>query len=529
MREHLAKFVIVGLLVLVVGLPFVLRPLGAGGSTGEEDFGEPVGKLIVITPHNEQIRFELSHAFNRWRVDQGLGPITFDWRASGGTTDLRRGILSQFEGKAAAGRIGDGIGADLFFGGGEYDHNKLAKGIAVVDAEGNEVMTPVAVAPNLPDGLLEEAFPTATIGGERLYHKDLLWVGTCLSSFGIVYNRDLLAMLELDEPTTWADLADGRYENWVALADPGHSGSISATFNTVLRRQGWTEGWATMRRVYANARYFSSAASKVPVDVSAGEAAAGMCIDFYGRTQAGAVAADGWTGDIEGKGISRVGYADPVVAGKSMTATTADPITLLLGAPNRELAEQFVAWNLSKSAQRLWQAKVGTEDGPIKYELRRQPIRRDLFTAEQKADWSDPEIDPFPTAVAIMPGMPDFFGAVAPVTQAMAIDIHNDLVAAWRAILRTPDSHPDKPEMLRLFDQMPEVLTLTWPDKGMAQDWQAILSDENHPRHGEAAKTLKDFMTAFNDRDDDQKLKDKLAWTLFIQKNYRQIASMGAD
>ncbi|MBB6431651.1 ABC transporter substrate-binding protein [Algisphaera agarilytica] len=524
MREHLAKIVIVTLMLLVVGVPFLLRPNDASGKLTDSDgAGE---RLIIYTPHNEQIRLEMSHAFNAWRGEQGLSPVKFDWRASGGTSDLRKTILAQFEAKAKKSQEDSGIGADLFFGGGEYDHNKLASGLKI-KRDGEEVKIAVAVPADIPQAVLDEAFPQALIGGEQLYHPDKLWIGTALSSFGIVYNRDLLVMLDLKEPTTWADLTDPAYQNWVALADPGHSGSIGATFNTLLKRTGWTEGWAVMRRVFANARYFASAASKVPVDVSSGEAAAGMCIDFYGRTQAGAIAAAGWSGDTEGQGMSRVGYADPVVDGKSMTATTADPVSLLRGAPHRETAEQFITWLLSKESQRLWQAKLDTEGGPIRYELRRQPIRADLYTAEEKATWSDPQIDPYPTAVPIMPGMPDFFSAVSPVSQAMAIDVHQDLIAAWRAILRTPDDHPDKPEMLRLFDEMPPELTLTWPDEELANDWQSAVGDVDHPRHSEAAGVLADFMDRFRGRDDDQKLKDKLAWTLFFRDNYRQIASMG--
>ncbi len=524
MREHLAKIVIVGLMLLVVGVPFVLRPDDASGTRTDAD--GPADRLIIYTPHNEQIRLEMSTAFNAWRSAQGLSPVVFDWRASGGTSDLRKTILAQFEAKARQGREDEGVGADLFFGGGEYDHNKLASGVKI-ERDGEEIKVRVAVAATLPEGLLETVFPSATIGGERLYHANKLWVGTALSSFGIVYNRDLLLMLGLDEPTTWADLADPAYQNWLALADPAHSGSIGATFNTVLKRTGWTEGWSMMRRVFANARYFSNSASKVPVDVSSGEAAAGMCIDFYGRTQAGAVAAAGWSGDVEGERTSRVGYTDPVVDGRSMTATTADPITLLRGAPDRETAEQFIAWLLTKESQRLWQAKLGTEGGPVRYELRRQPIRPDLFTAEEKQTWADPQIDPYPTAVPIMAGMPDFFSAVSPITQAMAIDVHQDLVAAWRAILKTPDTHPDKAEMLRLFDEMPPALTLTWPDAELEQNWRAAVGEVDHPRHAEAAQVLSDFMARFNGRDDDQKLKDKLTWTLFFRDNYRQIASMG--
>lgn len=521
----MAKIVIVALMLAVVGVPFLLRPPQAGGTAG--DTAGPGDKLIIYTPHNEQIRFEVSRAFNIWRKEQGLGPVIFDWRASGGTSDLRKTILAQFEAKARGGKEDDGIGADLFFGGGEYDHKKLASGVKTGKGD-EERKVSVSIKPNLPDGLLDEVFPERLIGGENLVHPDLLWTGTALSSFGIVYNRDLLAMLDLPEPTTWADLADPAYQNWVALADPGHSGSIGATFNTILRRSGWTEGWSMMRRVFANSRYFASVASKVPVDVSSGEAAAGMCIDFYGRTQVGAVEAAGWSGDAEGQTTSRIGYTDPVVAGRSMTATTADPITLLRGAPHPETAEQFIAWVLSKDAQRLWQQRLDTPGGPERYELRRQPIRADLFTAAEKAEWSDPEIDPYPTAVPIMPGMPDFFSAVATVSHSMAIDVHSDLVAAWRAIIRTPDDHPDKAEMLRLFDEMPEILTLRWPDEDLAQNWQAVLSDTEHARHAEAAGVMSDFMDRFNDREDDQKLKDKLRWTLFFRDNYRKIAEMGA-
>ncbi|MEM9883777.1 MAG: extracellular solute-binding protein [Planctomycetota bacterium] len=532
MREHTAKIVIVGLMLLVVGVPFALRPRGAAGVAGvSETPTDYVGRLVVYTPHNEQIRLEMGAGFNRWRAAEGLGPIDFDWRASGGTSDLRRTILAQFESKARQGRLDEGIGADLFFGGGEFDHDRIAGGVRVT-VDGEDIEEPVAVVPRLPEGLLREALPNDTIGGERLVHEDGRWVGTALSSFGIVYNRDLLVMLDRPEPESWRDLTHPAYRGWVALADPGHSGSISAAFNTVLRRQGWTEGWATLRRVFANARYFASAASKVPVDVSSGEAAAGMCIDFYGRTQAGAVAAAGWSGDTAGVGISRLGYVDPVVGGKSMTATTADPITLLRGAPNREVAEQFVAWVLSKDAQRLWQTKLGTpldEGGPLRFELRRQPIRADLFVAEEKATWTDPEIDPYPTAVPILDGVPDFFSMVRAVTPAMGIHTHKDLTAAWAAIQRTPDDHPDRPEMLRLFDAMPETLTLTWPSAELDDGgWRDALSDPGHPLHETAAETLAAFMDRLGSRSDDQELKDQLAWTLFFRDNYRQIAAMGA-
>ncbi|MFA9479906.1 ABC transporter substrate-binding protein [Phycisphaerales bacterium AB-hyl4] len=516
MREHLSKIVIVALLVLVVGVPFVLRPGAA--DTGDEAAGDDAARLIIVSPHNEQIRFEVSRAFNAWRVEQGRSPVRFDWRVSGGTSELRRTVFSQFEAAAAEGREEQGIGADLFFGGGDFEHNQLARGIRVT-RDGETFDLPLVVPIELPEGMLEAVYPEPTIGGERLYHPELYWVGPAMASFGIVYNRDLLGMLSLDEPSTWADLTDPSYQGWVALADPGHSGSIAATYNVILRRSGWTEGWALLRRVFANARYFTSSAGKVPTDVSAGEAAAGMAIDFYGRFQAGA---------INQLGEDRLGYVDP----QYMTATTADPIAILRGAPHHALAQEFVAWLLTPRAQRLWQRELGAFDGPVRFELRRQPARRSMYTDDERAYWTDPEIDPFGTARPLPAGTPDYYGMVAPVAHAMAIDIHNDLVAAWRTIQRTPRDHPNRGRMLELFDRLPEELMLVWQSDELADSWQAVMEDETHEQHDEVVATLEAFGAGLRanyggSANADRLLDARLRWTLFFRENYREIVRLG--
>ncbi len=518
MREHLPKLVIATLLVLIVVVPLLMR---GGEESVAVSFDGPAEKLILYTPHNEQIRYEIAAGFNRYRAANGLSPVVFDWRTSGGTSDLRKQVLSQYEAlvrdvsTAAEAQVAvdRGIGADVFFGGGEFEHNMLIGGIEV-EKQKVAVVRPVA----LPPGLLEEAFPEPTIGGEKLYHPDLLWIGTTLSSFGIVYNRDLLTMRQLPEPLTWAVLADPRYFGDVALADPGHSGSIAVTYETIVKREGWTEGWALLRRTFGNARYFSSSASKVPVDVSTGEAAAGMCIDFYGRFQAGAIA--------NADGSSRVGYADPI----GMTATTADPISILRGAPHGALADEFVAWCLSVDAQRLWQYRAGVEGGPVRYELRRQPIRTDLFTDEHRAHFTDPEIDPFGQAVPMPPGIPSYYSFVAPIAHAIAIDSHDLLKAAWSAIIEAGPDHPQYGQMLALFDAMPEELVIPWPDEQIAANWHSILSDPTHARHAEVASTLAAFRATLRKRwtTKDDELADRLAWTAFFADNYRQIVRLAS-
>lgn len=542
MRDHLPKLVIVGLMVLVVGVPFVMQYVAADEQV---DVAADAPRLIVISPHNEQIRFELEEGFNRWREAQGLDPVEFDWRAGGGTSDLRKQVLAQLESAAARGVEDQGLGADLFFGGGEYEHNALAGGVTVTRG-GERVDISATVPPDLPQELIDNAFPEPTLGGEQLYHDELYWIGTTLASFGIVYNRDVLDMLGVPEPTTWEDLANPRLRGWIALADPSHSGSIAAAYHAIIRRLGWNEGWNLLRRVFANARYFASSSSKVPVDVSNGEAAIGMAIDFYGRYQAGAInnfatgtrakaAADdpgASPTSVSPSAEPRVGYIDPikVIDGKrtSMTAINADPISLLRAAPHRELAEQFIGWMLTQDAQRLWQRRVGTPGGPIRFELRRQPIRRDLYTAEEKAYWTDPEIDPFATAQPFPDAMPSFYSQVAPIAHAMAIDLHSDLTAAWNALQSTDPNAPAYNAMYERFFAMPEALTIDWPDDELAANWQAVIRDESHPRYDEVAQTLSGFKNAWRQRypDDTAELKARVAWTQWFRDQYEAVVEL---
>lgn len=506
MREWLPRIIILGLLGVVLGVPFIFRPANASNTAGAADGSQ---RLVIITPHNEQIRSEVANAFNTWRKALGKEPISFDWRTSGGTSDLRRMVQADFIAKAAAGHIAEGIGIDLFFGGGDYEHNQLAKGVHVI---GSDQTFPITEKIILPDGMLQQVYPTDNIGGEPLYNAKFSWVGVVLSSFGIVFNRDVLKMRKLPEPVTWSDLTDPRYKGYLALADPAHSGSLAQTYNTIIRREGWNEGWAQLRRIFANARYFTSGSSKVPVDVSSGEAAAGMCIDFYGRYQAGAV------------GGNRVGYIDPPF----VTAVTADPISILRGAPSKELANEFVVWLLRKDTQKLWQRKIGEPNGPVAFELRRQPIRRDLYTKSEMKHWVDQNIHPYDIARPFPDGTPNYYNFVAPVAHSMAIDILEDLGKAWHVIQENLD-HPQIAAMWELFDAMPEPLELKWDTPELARDWNKIVQSKDDPRRKQVVDTIKAHYHSLSDRwkDHDQKLKDRLDWTLFFRSNYRKIVEMG--
>ena len=123
------------------------------------------------------------------------------------------------------------------------------------------VQPPVALSP----AFLESVFGRNDVGGEPLYDVDGHWYATALSGFGIVYNRDVLARLELDVPEAWIDLTHPRLQGWLALVNPGQSGSVTTACDAILQRLGWERGWQILRRAGGNARYFSGLYSAASV------------------------------------------------------------------------------------------------------------------------------------------------------------------------------------------------------------------------------------------------------------------------
>ncbi len=469
--KHTALFL--ALLAVLLG-PIMLRPKGESTPRAGER------TLVIVTPHIEAIRFEFARAFEQQHFARTGERMHVDYRTPGGTSEIGRYVDSEFvaafqyhwthalgrlwsrvvensfmnskvvpgedpardtpEQQARRAFLDSEVGCkiDLFFGGGAYDFQTAAGKGELVDS--GFIRAHPEVFGDAPGAIRQ------TLSGEPFWDPLGRWIGTVVSSFGIVANVDSLRRLGIERPPTqWDDLADPRLFHQVALANPTQSGSVNKCFEMLIQQQmqreigpaalskeqekkalaaGWERALRLLMKIGANARYFTDSSTKISLDVEAGEAAAGMTIDFYGRFQSEAVRRP--------DGSSRLLYVN--VAGG--TSVGVDPIGLFRGAPHGELAREFIAFVLSPEGQKLWNWKVGAPGGPQRYALRRLPVLPALYVPEFLPFRGDPEVQPYELAKTFIyhaQWTGPLFRQIAFIFRVMCIDTHEEQAAAWRA------------------------------------------------------------------------------------------------
>ncbi len=468
------RTLIPALLLLTLVTPFALRTMLSVTSTRKTTAA--AAHLRIITSHAPGIRAAYADAFGAWYRKTYGQDVVVDYTAYG-SNDIVRALADADELYPKT----HTLGYDLAWGGGDYmfDHQLKAPGY----------LQGVTIDP----AVMAAAFPKPDLNGLPLY--DLKghppqWFGTALSSFGITYNRDVLRYLGVPDPTTWADLRDPRYLNWVIAADPTHSTSAKQAFMAIVERAmvdarasgstedaGWARGMGLVRQIAANCRSFTDGSGTVPAIIASGDAAAGMTIDYYGRSEVEAVG-------------PRLGYVQPAAA----TVVNPDPIAMVKGAPNAEVAERFITFALGRDAQRLWNLRPGTPGGPADQGLRRLPIMPSVYG---DPNFADPD-NPF-TASGGFNKSDDrerTFGILGELLEASCMDPLDELRATRKAIL---DHHrPDLDARLGTFpfDQQEALRrAATWKaappveQLRLMRTWTGQFQDEYRQLRAEAAKS----------------------------------------
>lgn len=473
-------FIICAVLLAILLPPILLRP---GTDAGVLNPGKEEERLVIITPHNETIKYEWEQAFRKHYREKYGKNIVLDYRAPGGTSDIMRYIADRYQTEfrrycgennlpwndAVAAYFSNpnppknapadvvearkrflnsdvSIGIDMMAGGGVFDLARNAERGFAVDA-GIKRLRPELLDPKI----IPQSF-----GGENLYDPQGRYYGLCLSTFGLCYNTDRIAeMADKTPPRRWDDLAQTRFYNNIVIADPSKSGSANKCFEVLIQQhmaernspaKGWRDGLNVIKRIIANAAFITDSAGKVTRDVAAGSAAAGMAIDTYGLTERE------WSG-IQFAGTPHFNYVAP----EGGTAVSPDPIQLLRGAPNKKAAIEFIAFMLSLEGQKIMCFKPGVPGGPERSALRRPSIRRDLYEPEYAKFLSDPDYNPYRSGSSFTyhPEWTGKYYTLLRVTiRAAMLDCQNELKRAWKAIIDAggPDAVP---AAMEYFNRLP--------------------------------------------------------------------------
>jgi ABC-type Fe3+ transport system substrate-binding protein len=192
------------------------------------------------------------------------------------------------------------------------------------------------------------------------------WIAAAISSFGFTVNHDVLEANGLAVPRRWADLANASYfsttKPLVAIGNAPDTTSNTRIYEIILQALGWEEGWALISAIAGNSVIYHGS-TEVLNAVTLGEVGIAITIDFYGYQS------------------QNENPSTEYIIPQGQSIVNGDPISLLDGpSANREAANAFVQFVLSKEGQKIW----------LKDTINRLPVREDfVFTDPDGFDRSD--------------------------------------------------------------------------------------------------------------------------------------------
>lgn len=387
-------------------------------------------ELVVLSPHRKSLQDEFIPLFRRHYERVYGEPVRVSWMDLGGTSDDVRFLRSRFASNAGS------AGVDVFWGGGS---------MAFDDLEREGILAPLALSPEL------RAVAPRELAGVRMTGTDDTWHASAASSFGIFYNRAVLEFERRAEPRTWSDLARLDFRNDLSQTDPRRSGTASSMNVIVLEALGWEQGWKVLTAMAGNTRRFTHSSSDPIRAVVSGDAAAAPAIDFYALAQ------------VVKYGEERVMFVLP----PGQTALDPDPIAMVRGAPNPQVARRFIEYILSAEAQMLLILPEGAPQGPRNSTLGRMAVNSDAYrqTEGRRPLAMNPFelestliLDPDKAARLKRP-LNDLIGTVL-------VDAHRELKLAWTRIQRDGLGDQELSDLSKPFATEAELLAMDerWDD-----------------------------------------------------------------
>lgn len=168
------------------------------------------------------------------------------------------------------------------------------------------------------------------------------WTGIYVGYLGFVLDKEWFDEKGYAIPESWQDLLKPEFKNQIVTAHPGSSGTAYTMLATIVQMMGEEEGMDYMMKLNGQISQYTKSGTAPGCMVGLKETPIGItflhdAIKYY----------------LEG-------YDNIVISAPSEgTGYEIGGVAILAGAPDREAAEMFVDWALTKEAQELG-ATVGS-------------------------------------------------------------------------------------------------------------------------------------------------------------------------
>lgn len=180
-------------------------------------------------------------------------------------------------------------------------------------------------------GILEAyESPEAAFIDDAYKDPEGYFIGARMMNMGIAYNTLLVSPDE--EPTTWFDLLDPKWNDQIVLTDPGTSGTSKFWLNAIVSHEKY--GMDYIENLRANGCYMESGTTATHNQLAAGAYKVGVCLDYVTATLA-----------EQGSPIAFIFPED--------TVSIFSPIGLVKNAPNGDNGKLLFDFILSKEGQEI--------------------------------------------------------------------------------------------------------------------------------------------------------------------------------
>ncbi len=274
--------------------------------------------------------------------------------------------------------------------------------------------------------------------------EQLVWVAAAISTFGFTVNTAFLDDYTLPTPTTWTDLANPIWAQYlptiptISMGNAPDTTSNTRIYEIIVQALGWQEGWTTMARMAGSSKIMGGSV-ETQNEVEDGNVGVAMSIDFYGY-------------------LSQARNPDcQYIVPEGQSIVNGDPIAIAKDTPHQAAAEVFVDYVLSPQGQAVW----------LDNDLRRMPVMREAFDLVTGVDDLYTAFNQTVTTVGI-----DFNDTMSlsmnrafiKYWESVFTDAHTELVNCWKAIYDAYDEGRITIGELNTYTtQMAQMITIIDP------------------------------------------------------------------